>query len=70
VALRRQTVAWIILAILATSTMVSAATESSPVQARSVLAKKTMPRPEPGSFVPGELLMARCVSMRMAKHIY
>ncbi|NBS30885.1 MAG: hypothetical protein EBS76_10305, partial [Actinobacteria bacterium] len=57
-ALRRQTVAWIVLEILATSTIVSAATESSPVQARSVLAKKTMPRPEPGSFVPGELLVS------------
>jgi len=58
VVLRRRIFAGIVLTILATSTMVSAATENTIVQPHSARADKFVPRPEPGSFVPGELLVS------------
>ena len=58
VVLQTRISAGIVLAILAIPTMVTGATESPAVQARSVPVEKSVPRPKPGSFVPGELLVS------------
>ena len=58
VVLQRRICAGVVLAFLATSTIVSAATELAMVQPESLRADKVSPRPEPGSFVPGELLVS------------